>query len=102
MKIPCRTQHREVMLATGMPITYAIATSLVSITAFGLVTAANYALAGEVVWKTVGLFVLGGVAGGAIGQTAGARLSAHKSLLQMAFAAAVIAVGGYMIMRGSS
>lgn len=89
------------MLATGMPITYAIATSLVSITAFGLVTAGNYALAGEVVWRTVGLFVLGGVAGGAIGQTTGARLSAHKSLLQMAFVVAVIAVGGYMILRGN-
>jgi hypothetical protein len=58
------------MLATGMPITYAIATSLVSITAFGLVTAANYALAGEVVWSTVGLFVAGGIAGGVMGQLA--------------------------------
>jgi hypothetical protein len=53
------------------PSPIAIATSLVSITAFGLVTAANYALAGEVVWSTVGLFVAGGIAGGVMGQFAG-------------------------------
>lgn len=89
------------MLATGMPITYAIATSLVSITAFGLVTATNYAMAGEVVWSTVGLFVAGGIAGGVLGQFAGSRLAARKSLLQGLFAVAVLAVGAYTIYRGA-
>lgn len=89
------------MLATGMPITFAIATSLVSITAFGFVTAFNYALAGEVVWSTVGLFVTGGVAGGAIGQLAGNRLATRKPLLQSLFAVAVLAVGIYTIYRGA-
>lgn len=89
------------MLATGMPITFAIATSLVSITAFGFVTAFNYALAGEVVWSTVGLFVTGGVAGGAIGQLAGNRLASRKPLLQSLFAAAVLVVGIYTIYRGA-
>lgn len=89
------------MLATGMPITHAIATSLVSITAFGLVTAGNYALAGEVAWRTVGLFVLGGLVGGAVGQLAGGVLSRHKSLLQTAFAVAVLGVGSFMLIRGT-
>lgn len=89
------------MLATGMPITYAIATSLVPITAFGLVTSANYALAGEVVWRTVALFVGGGLAGGVVGQLSSSRLAQHKSLLQTAFAASVIIGGLYMLIRGN-
>lgn len=89
------------MLATGMPITFAIATSLVSITAFGLVTAANYALAGEVVWRTVGFFVGGGIAGGAVGQWAGSRLSHRKPLLQSIFAVAILVVGTYTLYRGA-
>ena len=88
------------MLATGMPITYAIATSLVPITAFGLVTSASYALAGEVVWRTVALFVGGGLAGGVVGQLSSSRLAQHKSLLQTAFAASVIIGGLYMLIRG--
>jgi len=88
------------MLATGMPITHAIGTSLVSITAFGLVTASSYALAGEVVWRTAGLFVLGGLAGGGIGQYAGQRLVHHKAVLQSVFAVAVMMVGVYTIYRG--
>ena len=55
------------MLATGMPIAYAIGTSLVAITVFGATTAANYALSGLVDWRIAGLFIAGGVAGGIIG-----------------------------------
>jgi len=88
------------MLATGMPITYAIGTSLVSITAFGLVTASSYAMAGEVAWRTVIWFVAGGLAGGVIGQLLGKTLGNHKGGLQRFFAVTVLLVGAYTIYRG--
>ena len=55
------------MLATGMPIANAIATSLVAVTAFGATTASNFALAGLVDWRIAGFFIAGGVLGGLIG-----------------------------------
>jgi uncharacterized membrane protein YfcA len=88
------------MLATGMPITSAIATSLVAITAFGAVTASSYAMAGEVVWRTVALFVAGGVVGSAVGQLAGNKLASRKALLQSIFAGFVIAIGAFTIYKG--
>lgn len=88
------------MLATGMPITSAIATSLVGITAFGFATASTYALAGEVVWRSVGFFVAGGVAGSAVGQMVASRFSNHKPQLQSLFAGFVIAIGAYTLYRG--
>ncbi|MCA0434703.1 MAG: sulfite exporter TauE/SafE family protein [Proteobacteria bacterium] len=88
------------MLATGMPITYAIGTSLVAITAFGAVTAASHAWAGDVIWRDVGLFLAGGIAGSVIGQGAGRLLEPHKRGLQSVFASAVIAVGLFTLYRG--
>ena len=49
------------MLATGMPILNAVGSSLVSVTAFGLTTAGNYAWSGLVDWPLAGLFVAGGL-----------------------------------------
>jgi uncharacterized protein len=88
------------MLATGMPITYAIGTSLVAVTVFGAVTASNYAMAGEVLWRTVALFVSGGVAGSLLGQWLSTKLGNNKKMLQSVFAAFVIAVGVFTIYRG--
>ena len=53
------------ILATGMPLQYAIGTSLVAVSAFGAATAASYATSGLVDWPLAGLFVLGGILGGA-------------------------------------
>jgi uncharacterized protein len=88
------------MLATGMPITNAIATSLVAITVFGAVTAATYAWSGEVQWNSVVLFVLGGLAGSALGQALGQRLAHQKARLQMVFAVFVMLLGAWTIYRG--
>jgi uncharacterized protein len=88
------------ILATGMPITNAIGTSLVAITAFGAVTATNYTFAGEVLWHTVGLFVVGGVVGSAFGQAMAGLLSNHKKMLQSLFTAFVIMVGIFTIYKG--
>ena len=44
--------------ATAMPLINAIGSSLVSVTAFGLTTAASYAWSGLVDWRLAFLFVL--------------------------------------------
>ena len=84
------------MLATGMPITYAIGTSLVAVTVFGATTATNYALSGLVDWRIAAFFIGGGVAGGLIGTFAGQKLGQKKSVLAVAFAVFVIVVGIYI------
>ena len=88
------------ILATGMPLTSAIGTSLVAITAFGAATAASYAWSGLVDWPLASLFVLGGLAGGVIGERAGRALAERKRTLNIVFASLVIAVGIYVIVRG--
>ena len=84
------------MLATGMPIAYAIGTSLVAITVFGAATAANYAVAGMIDWRIALLFVGGGVAGGLAGTFAGLKLGRHKGRLAMLFAGFVVLIGLYI------
>ena len=59
--------------ATGMPILYAVGSSLVAVTAFGLTTAVNYALSGLVDWYLAALFISGGVVGGMLGAGSEAR-----------------------------
>lgn len=88
------------ILATGMPVTNAIGTSLVAITVFGAATAGTYAWSGEVVWKTVGLFVGGGIAGSILGQWIGTRMANKRSVLQSIFAGFVILIGIFTIYKG--
>jgi len=88
--------------ATAMPLLNAIGSSLVSVTAFGATTAASYAFSGLVDWKIAGLFVAGGVLGGAIGIVAARRLAKQKNLLSRLFAAIVIAVGAYVVFKGAA
>ncbi|ABE65183.1 protein of unknown function DUF81 (plasmid) [Nitrobacter hamburgensis X14] len=88
------------ILATGMPLTSAIGTSLVAITAFGAATAASYAWSGFVDWAVAALFVLGGLAGGVAGMRAGQVLAKSKRTLNIVFASLVIAVGVYVTVRG--
>jgi uncharacterized protein len=88
------------MLATGMPIANAIATSLVAITVFGATTSANYAMAGMVDWNIAGNFVIGGIVGGILGTGISGRLATQKGLLNMVFAGFVIAIGCYVTYKG--
>jgi uncharacterized membrane protein YfcA len=87
------------MLATGMPIAYAIGTSLFAVTAFGAATAINYAVAGLVDWRVAAFFIAGGIAGGVAGRLLGRRLGAHRGALAMVFAVFVILVGLYVTAR---
>ncbi|MFO1032902.1 MAG: sulfite exporter TauE/SafE family protein [Hyphomicrobiales bacterium] len=88
------------MLATGMTISNAIATSLVGITAFGAATAATYAWAGEVDWPLAALFVLGSFGGSFLGQMAARPLRNHRAHLQSLFAGFVLVIGCYTIYKG--
>jgi len=85
--------------ATAMPLINAIGSSLVSVTAFGLTTAASYAWSGLVDWPLAGLFVLGGALGGLIGIRLARHLAGHKHALTRTFSGIVIAVGLYVIVR---
>ncbi|MDA9479598.1 membrane protein [Bradyrhizobium sp. CCBAU 65884] len=85
--------------ATGMPILYAVGSSLVAVTAFGLTTAANYALSGFVDWYLAALFISGGVLGGMLGAGSASSLAARKGALNTVFAALIFAVAIYMLVR---
>jgi uncharacterized membrane protein YfcA len=86
--------------ATDMPMIAAVGSSLLSVTAFGLTTAASYALSGLIDWRLAAIFIAGGVAGGLIGARAARRLSGGKETLRMIFAGVVAAVGIYVVIRG--
>ena len=88
------------ILATGMPMTAAIGTSLVAITAFGAATASSYSVSGLVDWTVAGLFVMGGLAGGIAGVRLGKTLADKKHALNLVFAVLVIVVGIYIVVQG--
>jgi hypothetical protein len=87
--------------ATSMALIDAIGSSLVSVTAFGLTTAANYALSGLIDWRLVALFVGGGILGGLFGGSLATRLAARKRALSMVFAAIIAMAGVYVVIRGA-
>jgi uncharacterized membrane protein YfcA len=87
------------IMATGMPILYAVGSSLVAVTAFGLTTASNYALSGLIDWPLAALFVGGGVLGGLLGTRSAKVLSGKKGALNTVFAALIFAVAIYMLVR---
>jgi uncharacterized protein len=90
------------MLATGMSIMNAVSSSLVAVTAFGMTTALSYAWSGLVSWGLACFFVAGGIAGGLAGTRAARHLSARRGALNIVFAAVIIAVALYMLVRNLS
>jgi uncharacterized protein len=87
------------VLATGMAMLNAIGSSLVSVTAFGLTTAANYALSGLIDWRIALLFVAGGIFGGLIGARSAKSLGSRRGLLTSVFAGLILAVAIYVLFR---
>lgn len=85
--------------ATGMPMLYAIGSSLVAVLAFGLTTTINYALSGLVDWVLAAVFVAGGVLGGWFGTRLAVRLSVQRRALTWVFAGIVIVSALYMLLR---
>jgi uncharacterized membrane protein YfcA len=89
------------MLATGMPMSAAIGTSLVSVVAFGAATAASYAVSGLTDWRLAAIFIAGGLFGGLVGIAAGNVIGAHDRALRATFAGVVILTGIYVCIRGA-
>jgi uncharacterized membrane protein YfcA len=85
--------------ATAMPLINAIGSSLVSVTAFGLTTAASYAWSGLVDWQLAGLFIVGGALGGLFGTKLAHHMTGYKHALSLTFSGIVIAAGLYIIAK---
>ena len=88
--------------STGMPILAAVGSSLVAVTAFGVTTAANYALSGWVDWPLAGVFIAGGALGGVGGAMVAGKLAPRRGVLNIAFAVMIFAVAIYMAVRSVS
>jgi uncharacterized membrane protein YfcA len=86
--------------ATAMPLLNAIGSSLVAVTAFGLTTAASYAVSGLVDWRISTFFVVGGVVGGVLGAWLARKLAREKRVLSYVFAGIVVTVGAYVVLKG--
>ena len=85
--------------ATAMPLINAIGSSLVSVTAFGLTTAASYAWSGLVDWRLAFLFIVGGAIGGLLGIKLARHLASHKHALTLTFSGVVVTVGLYIVIK---
>jgi len=84
------------MLATGMPLANAAASSLVSVALFGAATCLNYAVSGLVDWPVAGLFIVGGVGGGMLGLRGAKALVSRAALARRLFAGLILAVAAYV------
>lgn len=87
------------MASTGMTLANAGASSLVSVVLFGSATSASYALAGKVIWPLFGALVLGGGLGTLAALPLASRLASRAPLARKLFAALVIAVAAYIMLR---
>lgn len=90
-----------IMLGSGMAILNAVGSSLLSVGSFGAATAVNYAVSGLVDWPVAGLFIAGGVAGGALGMRSAIRLAERKGVLTRIFAGVIFATAAYMLYRSA-
>lgn len=88
--------------STGMPMINAIGSSLVAVTAFGLTTAANYALSGLVDWALALVFIAGGILGGFFGARLAKRLAGKHGQLTSIFAALIFGVAAYMLWKSAA
>ncbi len=90
------------MFAADLPIINAIGSSLVSVTAFGVTTAANYAVSGFVDWTIAATLFGGGLFGGLIGAATARRLATKRGSLAVIFSGVVVVVALYVIFRALS
>ncbi len=87
------------VVATGMPMIFAIGTSLVAVGCFGLVTALNYAASGLIETTVATELIVGGVVGGWLGMKAATRLARYHDALNRLFAGVLVVVAGYILWR---
>lgn len=82
-----------------VPMLEAVASSLVSVVAFGSMTAANYALAGKVDVPLAVALVAGGIAGGCAGRRAAKAISVKRHALRRFSAALLLLTAAYITYR---
>jgi len=87
------------MASTNMPILFAVGSSLVAVTAFGLTTALSYATSGLIDWPVAATFVGGGAVGSLLGTRMARRLADRKGALNLVLACLIIVVALYMLYR---
>jgi uncharacterized membrane protein YfcA len=87
------------ILATGMTLANAAASSLVSVVLFGAATSASYAAAGLVDWPLAAALVAGGGLGTLAGLPLSRALAGRVLLARRAFAVMVLATAAYVAWR---
>jgi uncharacterized protein len=85
------------MFAGRMQIVDAIGTSLFAVGSFGLTTAVNYSISGQVDWPIAAEFIGGGIVGGWLGACAACRLARKRGALNLVFSAMILSVAAYML-----
>ena len=90
------------LFSTGMPMLFAVGSSLLGVGTFGLTTAFNYAISGLIDWPVAAEFVAGGFAGGWLGMQLACRLASHKNTLSRVFAGIVCIVSIYMLYKNAA
>ena len=85
--------------ATGMPILFAVGSSLVAVSAFGLTTALSYAGSGFVDGPLAAVFIGGGALGSLLGTRLAARLAGRKGTIELVLAGLIVVVAVYMLVR---
>jgi len=86
-----------IMYSGGLNIIQAIGTSLVSVSSFGLTTAARYFVAGQVDLIIAVLLIIGGVIGGYFGAKTSEKIP--KENLSKVFAVLLFVVATYIVIR---
>jgi len=84
------------MLAAGMTLSNASASSLVSVIIFGSATSVNYAVSGWIDYSLLGLMLLGGGFGGLIGIMIAKKMAQNIGIARKGFASMIILVAGYI------
>ena len=87
------------LFSTGMPMIFAVGSSLLAVGSFGLTTAINYSLSGLIDWPIAAEYILGGIAGGLLGMSLANSLAPRKAALNKVFAGLVFVVAAYMLYR---
>jgi uncharacterized membrane protein YfcA len=85
--------------STGMPILFAVGSSLVAVAAFGLTTTVSYASAGLVAWGLAGVFIASGALGSLLGTGLATRLADRKGAINLVLAALIVVVAIYTLYR---
>ena len=87
------------LFSTGMPMLFAVGSSLLAVGTFGLTTAINYAVSGLIDWPIAAEYIAGGIAGGFAGMALAIRLAPRKALLNQVFAGFIFVVAAYMLYK---